>query len=60
MGKLLAGGAIVLALYALYDTQKPGSRLRMTSGGIGAPAVSNTTGGSIGAAAVGVGGRLGN
>ncbi|MDH5529936.1 MAG: hypothetical protein OEY05_07860 [Paracoccaceae bacterium] len=60
MGKLLAAGAIVLAIYALYDTQKPGSRLRLTSGSVSLPNLNATSGGSIGAAAVGAAGRVGN
>ncbi|MCB2136359.1 MAG: hypothetical protein KDE08_10510 [Rhodobacteraceae bacterium] len=61
MGKLLAAGAVLLGLYALYDSQKPGSRLRMTGSTVTAPSFGNSpTGGGIGAATAGVAAKVSN
>ena len=60
MGKLLVAGAIIVGLYMLYDSQKPGSPHRFVTGSVGMPSLKNTSGGSIGAAAVGAAGKIGN
>ena len=39
MGKTLAAVAVFLGLYALYDTQSPGSPVRVKASEIGADAV---------------------
>jgi hypothetical protein len=61
MGKILVFVGIAAALYLFAESQAPGSRHRLGSlSGLGAPALKATPGGSIGAAAVGVAGRVGN
>lgn len=59
MGKLLAAGAVLIGLYVLHDSQRPGSRHRLgTPGALIAP--TGTPGASVGAAATGLAGRLGD
>ena len=59
MGKLLFAAAALIGLYALYDGQRPGSPHRISgAGGFFTP--SATPGGSVGGAAVGLAGRIGN
>ncbi len=59
MGKLLAAGAVLIGLYAFYDSQRPGSRHRLgMPGALIAP--TGTPGPSVGAAATGLAARIGN
>lgn len=61
MGKIVIFVGVLAALYLLNDSQRPGSRHRLGAiSGFGASALKATPGGSIGAAAVGVAGRIGN
>jgi hypothetical protein len=59
MGRLLAIAAILIAAYALWSGQIGTGSLRLSSPGAGFSA-QGTSGGSIGAAAVGLAGRIKN
>lgn len=61
MGKILIFLGVAAALYLLNESQRPGSPHRLGSlSGFGAPSLKATPGGSVGAAAVGLAGRVGN
>lgn len=59
MGKLLAAAAVLIGVYAIYDSQRAGAHYRLgTPGALIAP--TGTPGTSVAAAANGLAGRVGN
>ncbi|MFZ1727879.1 MAG: hypothetical protein WBO29_02030 [Albidovulum sp.] len=58
MGKTLAAVAVFLGLYALYDTQGPGSPVRVKASEIGMSGLSIPQSGSVGNAVLGVAGKI--
>ena len=59
MGRILAIGAVIVGAYALWAGQNPNRAFRPSvPAALFAP--SGTPGGSIGASAIGVAGRVGN
>ena len=59
MVKLLAAAAVLIGVYAIYDSQRPGSRYRLGST-VALTASAKIPGKSIGSAAIGLAGQVGN
>lgn len=59
MAKLLAAAAVLIGVYAIYDSQRPGAGYRLGST-VALTASPTTPGSSIGSAAIGLAGQFGN
>ncbi|MCU9849787.1 hypothetical protein R5H32_17045 [Defluviimonas sp. D31] len=59
MAKFLVAGILILGLYALHDSQKPGSSFRLTPASAPKIKASSAVSG-IGASAAGLAGRIAN
>lgn len=59
MGKLFAAAAVLIGVYAAYDSQRPGARYKLgTPGALVAP--TGTPGTSVADATTGLAGQLSN
>jgi hypothetical protein len=59
MAKLLAAAAVLIGVYAIYDSQRSGTPYRLGSV-VTLTAAPTTPGNSVGSAAIGLAGQFGN